>query len=281
MARCAVVIVFALLVTTAGAFALDGRAGPVPFDLDDEGAVVVSVEIAGQGPFELLIDSGSSHTAITPDTAARLGVRPVAKTELVSAAGRRLAAVVPLGRVVVGTASVEGLLATVADPALLARAGRHLDGVLGQDFLRRFVYTIDYRRRQLTWGEHDGGSRLALEEEGGRFLVVVPQRDGGSRRFVPDTGSSHIVLFQRHGHDLPLDLTPRGRAWLDSLTSRRDVYVARISRLTIGSATLSDVTASVIQEMDAEAPGGDGLLPLHLFARVTINAPARWMSVSP
>ena len=282
MARHATVIVFALLVTAAHTFTLSDTAGTaVRFDLDDEGAVVVIVQIAGVGPFEFLIDSGSSHTSVTPGTAARLGARPVARTELVSAAGRRTAAVVPLGRVVLGAASVESLLATVADERLLARAGRHLDGVLGQDFLRRFVYTIDYRRRRLTWDDEPaGGSRLALEEEGGRFLVVAPQHDGSIRRFVPDSGSSHVVVFQRQGGEAPLALAPSGRAWLDTLAARRDVYVATVPRLTIGSATLRDLTASVVPAMDLDAPGGDGLLPLHLFARVTINARERWMAVS-
>lgn len=284
MARHATIIVFALVITAAHAFALSDPAGPpIRFTLDEEGAVVVSVQIGAAGSFQFLLDSGSSHTAVTPETAARLGARPVAKAEVVSAAGRCMAAVAPLGRVTLGTASIDGLLATITDAAQLARAGRHLDGVLGQDFLRHFVYTIDYRRRRLTWDddEHASASRLALEEEGGRFLVRAPQHDGSIRRLVPDSGSSHVVVFERQGRDVPFALVPAGRAWLDTLTTRREVYLSRVRRLTIGNATLRDVMASVVPAMDPDAPGGDGLLPLHIFARVTINARERWMAVTP
>ena len=57
----------------------------VGFDADENGAVVVAARIDGAGPFRLLLDTGSSHSAVGDGLARRLGLHPVAKAEIMSA----------------------------------------------------------------------------------------------------------------------------------------------------------------------------------------------------
>ena len=72
----------------------------------------------------------------------------------------------------------EGLTATALPPQAAGALGRDVDGVLGQDFLARFAFTIDYRRSRVVWHAADfvpSGVRLMLIPTQGRWLVELPQ----------------------------------------------------------------------------------------------------------
>ena len=59
-------------------------------------------------------------------------------------------------------------------------------------------------------------------------------------------------------------------------TARRAV----VRELRVGDARLLDVPA-VIVHRDASGAAVDGLLPLHLFARVTFDGPERRLFIEP
>ena len=80
--------------------------------------------------------------------------------------------------------------------------GDGISGVLGQDFLSQFNYTLDYRTfdgcRGTTTDQIEKGVRLALEPSRGRFLVqLAPGHDAAECpvRLVPDSGANGVVLF--------------------------------------------------------------------------------------
>src|SRR4029077_5365194 len=105
-----------------------------------------------------------------------------------------------LSDVSVGAARVESLMATSLplDAAGLLADG--ISGLLGQDFLSQFDYTLDYRTSRLSWDDEDlieKGVHLALEPSHGRFLVRLPQgeRCRCAVRLVPDSGANGVVLF--------------------------------------------------------------------------------------
>ena len=133
---------------------LEGAPAPceaVPFTLTGGGAVIVPVFVEGRGPHRFLVDTGANGSAVARSLAERLGLAPVAKRLVVTPAGDETRLVVDLGRVSVGAAAADALLASIVDADRLRIDGTEVDGVLGQDFLARFDYTIDYRRRVLVW----------------------------------------------------------------------------------------------------------------------------------
>lgn len=116
--------------------------------------------------------------------------------------------VVRLGAVSGAGARVESVIAPVVPSARLAALGQRVRGLLGQDFLSAFNYTLDYRHHHLTWDEDDAvcgePSAVRLVASDGRFVMALPQ--GGSRRalrLVPDAGAEALVLFERRGDELP------------------------------------------------------------------------------
>jgi hypothetical protein len=259
----------------------------VGFDVDEDGAVVVAARVDGAGPFRFLVDTGSSHSAVGDALAERLGLQAVAKAEILSAAGQSMRPIVRLGRTAVGGAARDGILASVLPSAELRRVGTNVDGVLGQDFLAAFDYTLDYLHGRLTWTAEEAmdepAARLTLVPEGGRFVAALPQGAGGLVRLVPDSGSATLVIFGdvRTGGAGALRWLPaNGQARLRGVVGERTVERAFVQALRVGELVMRNEPAVVV-ERPGPGEDADGLLPLHRFARVSFNARERCLSIWP
>jgi len=268
----------ALSVTTSAA----GRR-TTPFDLRDDGSIVVPVTIGGTGPYLFVIDTGSSRTVISARLWRTLRLPVLAQTVMVTPAGRDLAYVVRLDGVAVGGGPAVNVRAAVL-PAVPDAAGQHIDGLIGQDVLAALVYTIDYRERALIWHAPDDplpGVRLPLLIRDNRVLVSLAQRDGDPNplQFIPDSGSDGLVVFA-HARD-KLRLTPLDIGLLSSMAGPRLVRRVEVEGLVIGDARLQRALAVVLDSAEPASMMGDGLLPLHVFARVTLNAGEGYLIVQP
>jgi predicted aspartyl protease len=159
-----------------------------------------------------------------------------------------------------------------------------LSGLLGQDFLSQFDYTLDYRASRLSWhdqGQVENGVRLVLEPSNGRFLVQLPQdeRCGCTVRLVPDSGANGVVLFAGRQTDrlrVDASVTPMRVSTLTGDGTARTVIVRA---LLVGRATLTDVPAARVVLPEGTTEDGDGLLPLSLFARVSFHHHEGYMIV--
>jgi predicted aspartyl protease len=255
-----------------------GAPESVPFRLDKDGAVVVPVSIDGRAPVPFLLDTGANGSSVCEGLATELALPPVARTSVVTSVGSHSRVMVRLGRVSLGDAQALDLLAAVMPAFQLEVAGVAVQGILGQDFLSGFNYTLDYRRRRILWiapGERVPAGdevRLTLRRSEGRFLVELPQEGERIVRFVPDSGTNGLVVFDRPGAwALPADPL-LDRYEVSDLSGRRAVEMRRIRALRIGHLTLRDQVAAVVSKPQNTASEGDGLLPLHLFASVTFES---------
>ena len=162
--------------------------------------IVLAARVNGKGPFRLVLDTGSTHTALSTKTAEAVGAPVVAKAPMGSAAGSRETLVVHVHSLDVGSLTVSNLLASVIDFTEIA-GGNRIDGVIGHDALAALRYTIDFRQRQVVWSPRAAmvarGSSVELEVSGGRFLVALPQRQS-LLRLVPDSGAASLLLFAPH-----------------------------------------------------------------------------------
>jgi predicted aspartyl protease len=254
------------------------RRPDVPMLIDDAtGQVTVGVAVGESAPRPWMIDTGSSRSAINETLAAGLELPTVARTEVVTASGRDVRAVVRLPNVTVGgVASAADLMAMVLPDDRLPG----VQGLLGQDFLGKFHYTLDYRRGRFEWGsrEEAGGERLRLQPAEGRFLVDLPRDIGAPLRMVPDSGATALVLFRKAGLvGVPLVATP-GRFELRGVSGDRAAPAVRVLGLRVGGRLLRDLPAAVVDVPENE-PWPDGLLPLHLFDRVTFDASGGYLIV--
>lgn len=239
-----------LFASALPAFAGDKARPAVPLDIDAHGAVVLDVLVNGGGPYRFMLDTGTSRSIVSTTLAQALRAPVVAKSEIVTNAGTEMRLVVSLESLSVAAARVGRVLASVLPDARLADIGPNVRGVLGQDFLSAFNYTLDYRRGRLTWDGPltcDGPDAVPLVAAEGRFVMAV-EGDRGALRLVPDSGADAPILFHA--------ARPRQAA-------------STLPLLRIGAVTLKDVAAYNVQRVD---PDADGLLPLHRFAAVSFAA---------
>ncbi|VAX19867.1 hypothetical protein MNBD_NITROSPINAE02-751 [hydrothermal vent metagenome] len=107
----------------------------------------VQAILDGRVKARMIIDTGSSHTIITPKIARKLGITNLSKAPsipLSSAGGVEWMRLVTLQSVTIGgheTKMVEG--------AVSSRLGRGVDGLLGMNFLGDYSHIIDGRQMKL------------------------------------------------------------------------------------------------------------------------------------
>jgi predicted aspartyl protease len=250
--------------------------------------VVLAVWLNGRGPFRFLLDTGSTNTAVSPRTAESIRAPVVAKAPMGSVAGSRMTQVVRIDSLGVGPVHVDDLLASIVELSTVP-GEEDLDGVIGQDALGSLRYTIDFRERHVTWWRgqvHAGcesakvrgceGSALDLLPIGGRVFVSLPQKDS-LLRLVPDSGAASLLLF---GPTLALPVTRLpASATLTTMSGDTEVRLATLRELRVGALTLRDVPAVVAERDRSEPSEVDGLLPLHLFDRVTVDGPGKRLIV--
>jgi hypothetical protein len=157
-----------------------------------------------------------------------------------------------------------------------------VDGIIGQDFLSAFDFTVDYRRKRLrfTAEAEDENIRLPLVRAGDRSLVQLAGHAGdGPVLMVPDSGSEGFVIFERNGRTaVRVDLMSQ-YVGVSGLASRQVGRGALLRELKVGAVTLRNQPAVVLEREGARTVEGDGLLPLHRFSSVSFNNSEGFMVV--
>lgn len=172
--------------------------------------------------------------------------------------------------------SADHVLPSVVPARAFDEDGR-IQGLIGQDVLASLRYTLDFRRRIVEWHAtvpESGGTALTLTFERGRFLVSLPQ-ERTTLRLVPDSGTGPFVVYESAGR-LSFNLVETGRtAELSSADARRPARYVRLRELRLGDRIIRNLAAVAISRNDRQPAESDGLLPLHLFERVTFDGPSR------
>ena len=161
--------------------------------------------INGAGPFWLTIDTGATLTVLDPATVRTLGLpaRPAGQF-----------ANVGVGEAVTDMATTTGVTLKIGEAPEFAPVplyvvsvganagfrGQQIDGVLGTDFLRRFVVEFDYAANRVLLHqpgafEYRGpGERVPMTVQGNVLLAAarlsLPDGEATMTRLLVDTGSS-------------------------------------------------------------------------------------------
>jgi predicted aspartyl protease len=123
--------------------------------------LLVEVEVNGLGPFKFILDTGASSSVITPDTAKAAGVQPTGKSPIaVGAGGRVKAGLAKLKTLRLAPHTVRNLEVALMDlDGVEKRLGVRIAGIIGYNFLRNYVVTIDYPAGRL-YLKRGAGKRL-------------------------------------------------------------------------------------------------------------------------
>jgi hypothetical protein len=221
----------------------------VPFRLLNN-HVIVDVIVNGKGPFPFLLDTGG-HDIITPATLAALDLASQGKTPS-GGGGEGLATngYAKVDRLDVGGAALVDQTVATLDFSPVTIEGIRLGGMLGLEFMERFVVRIDYGARTATIMDRrmfDANERKASGiAVPFTFYEHMPQVagtfDGRPARFDIDTGSRSDVTLtspfvQRAGlRSAYPDGVLATEGWGVGGPTRS--YLVRAERMTLGSVTV-------------------------------------------
>ena len=121
----------------------------IPFEFF-RNEIILQVKVAGKGPFDMMLDTGTDPSAVDLATARELGLKlePTGKPGTGGGTEKNMVYVTKLPLVEVGTISVKSIDAAGIDLSKIsARLGKPLHGVLGHSFLRGRVVQIDYPKQ--------------------------------------------------------------------------------------------------------------------------------------
>lgn len=168
-----------------------------PTRIDRIGRILVPVMINGRGPFRLVMDTGASHSTISPHLARLLGMTPeVDKPVIVNGVtGTEQLPSVTIERLQAGEVVIEHVQVPVVETAMLANA----DGVLGVAGLTHERILADFQNNRVVINHSHNRDALAgfvripanRVEEG---ILLISARVGGVNVVaVIDTGSERTL----------------------------------------------------------------------------------------
>jgi predicted aspartyl protease len=108
--------------------------------------LIVKVRVNDRGPFNFIFDTGASSSVITPSTAEAADIRPTGeRPAAVGAGGRIKASLTKIKSLTLGSCSTRNLDVALMNLDHLEKpVGVRLGGIIGYNFLRNYVVTIDY-----------------------------------------------------------------------------------------------------------------------------------------
>lgn len=275
--RCRALALTLLLVLPAWVAAA-GSLAAIPLVVEKDGRIAIAVRINGAGPFRFRLDTGASRTVVSDRLAVELGLPTAGQSRTITHTGQASRSLVRVDDIAIGSTwdwRARDLPLLVLPSEVIDRTG-HIDGLLGQDVLSRWTYTIDYRASRLLVSSDSTSStsravRLPLVRVGGNLLAAIEL--GGTTeplRLVPDSGADRLVLFEQPLRTLP-PLTLRDTVRVRSVVGESIARLVQLDRLEVSGVPIGSQEALLLRDRPAGGPMGDGLLPLHLFGRVTFD----------
>ena len=217
---CRFLAFLAALFSAAAAFAAEPVAR-VPYRTDFGAWYTVEATIDGKGPFEFIIDSGTSHTLLFETAAATVGAAPAGGLQTVYSIGasgqyarRRL------GDIAIGAARLDNATGVVlADWPVGERMPA---GILGLDFLSRYFVVLDASRREVAFYARDDrpdfsswpATPLNRRKFGGgvELYTIDATLDRRPVEFLFDIGAAGTVV---NDQALEVILRAKKRSYLD------------------------------------------------------------------
>ena len=225
----------------------------VPFTLDDN-RNFIEVKLNGQGPFQIILDTGGGDgILITPSVARAIGVKVEGAHDLSGAgAVTEQAGTALISEVQIGPIHLMNLHATVISLDKLTRAigFERMDGVIGQELFARLVTTIDFESGKIIFTRPSAYSKLD-----GMVVIPLVIEDGApyiqagigdvKGRFLVDTGDRSSLSFCGPFTE-QFNLLDKIKPQVETMTGWGvggpiPAKVGRVRRLDLGAISVQDV----------------------------------------
>jgi len=247
------------------------------FRLVQDFGVIVPVFINGQGPYEFLLDTGTTSTVIRPELASALKLQAINRLMLTTVTGSQAVPRSYLESVTLGNRSAANVEVLWQDLSAVRSLDNHISGLLGQNFLSQFNYLLSYREKRIVFEQRDElknqmrGSAIPVEHTEGMIVVSAqsPKRSDKNIHLVLDSGSAGLMFFAGVCDRAGFEFHKSDVAQLVSTDAGMNgVTSGLLSKIIIGNRTLFDLPVVLL---GTERRSQDGILPTNLFDRVYFN----------
>ncbi|MGD0738460.1 MAG: retropepsin-like aspartic protease [Terracidiphilus sp.] len=223
--------------------------------------VVDGVFLNGHGPYRFLLDTGSQSNQVDAALARKLGLSATLKLDLETPSGESTVRGGRLNQVTLGPmeATDQEFLFTHFDD--LSALLPDIRGILGQEFLANFDYTLDFQHHRLIFGDQSFGEPSAPGVQTGFRLIsgrmAIPTSMGD---LVLDSGAELLFLFRASSR-------PVSGQVMGASGARVPVSFEAAPEVRIGGRSYRPSKAEYRPVPDAEEAG---LLPANLFHAIFV-----------
>ncbi len=260
------------------------------FKLREEYKVLVPVSVNGHEPESFILDTGTKTSVMDAGTCRQLGLKTIALMPLTTFAGTNMVTISQTESISMGNAAVTGLEVVCADLRKIYSLDSEIQGILGQNFLVRFNYLLDYRERRIVLDKGGDlrrnldGTELPIEVNGDRDYF---QYDSGSAaqqpvRFMLDSGTPIPVIFENPQINSALSIVREiPTMYSPGSVAGRRVDAGRIRTLSLNGATINNLSVRLAQAKENEKRWENGLFPTVLFRAVYFNHERGYVILNP
>jgi predicted aspartyl protease len=232
----------------------------IPFEIYDDALIVVKGRIGSLESVNMIIDTGTSPTAISEDVANQLHLR--GKTGLLlTSNGAILAQTVALSRIQIGPLQADSIRAVVEDFAFLERKLRiPVGAIVGLDVLSASSFLIDYQKKAITFGRVVAGRKSVRFDRQASLVTVKARIAGQEVRLLVDSGTSGLLLYGDRIKIRPKRPQAFGEALVSTLSGETRSRWFRASSVFLGTQNLKQRTVVVDDSAPDPRNDFDGLL---------------------
>jgi predicted aspartyl protease len=245
------------------------------------GVPVVQVLVNGTGPYPFVLDTGANVTVIKRQLLRNLNMPGIASVTIAATLGDSPHQRTEAATLAIAGLSVEHIEINALEDGQLGALEGHVQGILGENFLKYFDLLIDNDHHALTLdrttnlessfaGEHLPVSRTGTYNSAPTLdRVVIRLQLAVLARpvfFLLDSGTNTVMLFPGK-QEAPQVSWSSGRGNIHSLNMVQNCGVQRTT-LAIGGQTLHDVVLAACKDRMRDRMDTDGLLSTGIFHRL-------------
>jgi predicted aspartyl protease len=256
--------------------------------------LVIPVMVNGSGPYDFLLDTGTTTTIIDAALFKKLGMRRVGAMVMTTMTGEKTQSQAIAREIAVKGLSRQNVNVMVL---LVLPCDPYVRGVLGENFLSHFDLLIDNQHRQITL---DAGSSLADSFDGERLpmssysvttegetlhrpmvSVTLPSIDSHPLPMLLDSAAEALVIFRQK--DRPWRHLGGGSANQIIVETMAGPLRCNLwkDRLRWGSFAASDVDMLMCEDAKTAKLDSGGSVPTRMFKRVLISHANSYVIVNP
>jgi len=228
--------------------------------------VVDGVFLNGQGPYRFLLDTGGQTNQMDSSLARKLGLAGSFERSVDTPAGSSEVPGTTLEKISLGPVEAVNQEFLISSTAAFHAVSPDIRGILGEEFLAKFDYTLDFKHHRVTFGDvPPSGAQVKFRRVDDCMAVLTDQGE-----LMIDSGADMLMLFR----ESPTAATSVSR----TSNAIMPVAMLRAPALYIGGKPYHP--GNMVLHPMADAPVA-GLLPATLFHAIFVSNSGGYVVFDP